>query len=197
MTPPLHSFAGPLPAEWGKLSKLQGLDLSGNALTGDLPPGWGALGNLQVGRVAQGWGCRQQHSRRRCRSGTYPGATWLCSGATQLGVHRCHLPPHHTHHRRRHTNHPSQALDIQGNALSGDIPATWIGGMDALGAISLAQNPKLCGAGSAANPWPAAQVGGRGGRTVLACHSSHNRLRLRRSAMHACATAGRLQRWAG
>lgn len=42
-----------------------------------------------------------------------------------------------------------QALDLQGNALTGGIPASWIDGMPALTAVSLANNPALCPTGGA------------------------------------------------
>lgn len=48
--PPTSPLAGSLPASWGGLSVLQGLDLSDNNLSGLLPPEWGDLSNLQVGR---------------------------------------------------------------------------------------------------------------------------------------------------
>ena len=41
--------AGVLPESWGALSVLQGLDLSNNKITGDLPNAWGSMTNLQVG----------------------------------------------------------------------------------------------------------------------------------------------------
>ena len=40
--------AGPLPSSWSALSKLQGLDLSHNALDSTLPGNWSALANLQA-----------------------------------------------------------------------------------------------------------------------------------------------------
>jgi hypothetical protein len=37
------------------MSVLQGLDLSNNKITGDLPTAWGSLTNLQVGGRVGGW----------------------------------------------------------------------------------------------------------------------------------------------
>lgn len=52
---PLPAPAGELPESWSKLEVLQGLDLSDNRITGDLPASWGALNNLQVGRADGNW----------------------------------------------------------------------------------------------------------------------------------------------
>ena len=121
-----NDIYGPLPAELGKLSALQSLDLGQNVFNGSLPPEWGRLRALQTLNLA-----------KNTIDGGLPAA-WGELGALKsfdLADNRIEgpLPP------ELGLLSDLRSLNLSNNWLSGPLPSEW-GDLELLRTLSLNSN---------------------------------------------------------
>jgi hypothetical protein len=115
-TLPTHSFQGPLPSSWSKLTGLETVELSLNHLTGSLPPtysSWAAIQSIDL------------HGNRL--SGPLP-ATWAAMSLLEVRVWRSMLRRMRQVLASRSFLTPHtvpQVLDLSSNALTSTLPAAW------------------------------------------------------------------------